>query len=432
LENEIEEIKNNKAYETAFEWRFEFPEVLDDDGNFVGFDIIIGNPPYGIEIKDVLKNWDLFKFTNKTDSYQLFVLKGFQLARPEGYVSQIIPNSWMSRKAGIEFRTELLKKKITTLINFGQNVFEDASIDTCICIIKNQSQEDSIVHTKHLDDPIEVLNINSYNLIPLSKWLEIGKISCSLSINEYLILEKIIKGSVKLKEISNVTGGYKPYQVGYGKSIYGDFTQTKEDISNRVYHSDKKLSEEYYPDIKGGNINKYFIVKNTQWVKWGTWLMSPKKKENFLNPKLIVREITGAGLITAYDDQGYFTNDTTHMVLHKSTITLKYLNAILNSKLMGWFFKKYFGEENEMFPKVKVNEIEDLPIKDLKTENQKPFVDVVEEILDELQKDPKHEIGQFEKKIDLMVYQLYNLTDKEIEIILKDTKLNNQNGTEQP
>jgi adenine-specific DNA-methyltransferase len=417
LEIEIEEIKSNKIYENAFEWRFEFPEVLNEYGDFIGFDVVIGNPPYGIEISEILKNWILIQFTSKTDSYQLFALKAFQLTKNRGYVSQIIPNSWMSRKAGIEFRNELLKKKISILINFGQNVFEDAGIDTCICIIQNQAFEDAMVKTKHLNKPSEVLNIVTYNLVPFIKWLEIGKISCSLGINEYLILEKIIKKSLKLKQICNVTGGYKPYQVGYGKSIYGDFSQTKEDIANRVYHAHKKMSEEYYPDIKGSNINKYHIIRNTQWVKWGPWLMSPKKKENFLNPKLVVREITGDGLITAFDDQGYFTNDTTHMVLHKSISTLKYLNAILNSKLMGWFFKKYFGEENEMFPKVKVNEIEELPIIDLNEKDQEPFVESIDKILDNMKNGSKERISLLEMEIDSLVYQLYDLTDIEIKLI---------------
>ncbi len=66
---EIEEIKTNKLYEYAFEWRFEFPEVLNDDGDFIGFDVVIGNPPYGIEINKILKTWSLTQFSNKTDSY---------------------------------------------------------------------------------------------------------------------------------------------------------------------------------------------------------------------------------------------------------------------------------------------------------------------------------------------------------------------------
>src|SRR5690606_19385684 len=62
LSADVEKIKSNKIYENAFEWRFEFPEVLNDDGDFVGFDVVIGNPPYGVIFKEKEKQFFKQKF----------------------------------------------------------------------------------------------------------------------------------------------------------------------------------------------------------------------------------------------------------------------------------------------------------------------------------------------------------------------------------
>ncbi|MBN2093505.1 restriction endonuclease subunit M, partial [candidate division KSB1 bacterium] len=93
------------------------------------------------------------------------------------------------------------------------------------------------------------------------------------------------------------------------------------------------------------------------------WLMSPKKKEYFLSEKILIREISGAYLYACFDDSSYFANDTTHIILKlDQSMDLKYLLTVINSKLMGWFFKYFFAEENDLFPKIKINEIKELPI----------------------------------------------------------------------
>ena len=95
IETEIEEVKANKIFENAFEWRFEFPEVLNDDGDFVGFDVVIGNPPY-IGIEDI--TWDYRRFyetiyktgTGRFDLYSLFIEKAMQVKQPSGVFTFIM------------------------------------------------------------------------------------------------------------------------------------------------------------------------------------------------------------------------------------------------------------------------------------------------------------------------------------------------------
>ena len=418
-ESEIEEIKSNKIYENAFEWRFEFPEVLNNEGDYIGFDIVIGNPPYGVALNEIIKNTSNSFLTNaKTDSYQFFFMKALTISKIEGIVGLIIPNSWLSRKSGSDFRKSILQKEILVLINFVGTVFEDASIDTCITISKNTAPNNSIVSTIQLIQPKDLFNSLLFNKIPIEKWITSGKITCSLNLSEYDLINKILSNSVRLGEVSSVIGGYKPYQVGYGKSIYGDFPQKEEDIINRVYHSNVKLSSEYYPDIKGGNINRFVITENTQWVKWGNWLMSPKTKDLFLNKKIVVREIIGIGLIAAYDEGGYFANDTTHIISNESKEFLLFILGVLNSKLMSWFFRKYFGEENELFPKVKINELKDLPIK-RQIDFQFQISEVVLQIMHLKKTDSRSDTSALESDIDRLVYEIYGLNEEEIRIIEK-------------
>ena len=138
LENEIEAIKSNKIFENAFEWRFEFPEVLDDDGNFIGFDVVIGNPPYirqelFSDIKPLLQ--DRYTVYNSiADLLTYFVELGFIILKKKGVFQFIISNKFTRANYGKELRKFLLDN--TSLMNFidfsGIPVFDEATVDAAI------------------------------------------------------------------------------------------------------------------------------------------------------------------------------------------------------------------------------------------------------------------------------------------------------------
>jgi hypothetical protein len=137
LETELEEIKNNKIYENAFEWRFEFPEVINDDGDFVGFDVVIGNPPYfAISSDSTLKSLTdiYYTFSTSGDIYSLFIELGQNILREKGLETFIVSNKWMRANYGQQLRKFLFEKTNPfQLIDFGQNlVFENAIVHTSI------------------------------------------------------------------------------------------------------------------------------------------------------------------------------------------------------------------------------------------------------------------------------------------------------------
>ena len=138
LETEIEEIKANKIFENAFEWRFEFPEVLNDEGDFVGFDVVIGNPPYirQEEFKE-MKNYlaGNYKIYNSiADLLTYFVELGFNILKNKGTFQFIISNKFARANYVKEMRLFLLEH--TQLINYidfaGIQVFEEATVDAAI------------------------------------------------------------------------------------------------------------------------------------------------------------------------------------------------------------------------------------------------------------------------------------------------------------
>jgi hypothetical protein len=148
LTKEIEEIKTNALYKNAFEWRFEFPEVLNDKGEFEGFDLIIGNPPY---IKEY-ENKDAFNGLRKLECYQgkmdiwyLFGDLGLKLLRPDFYLCYIATNNWVTNAGASNFRNIVIQNsQIINLTDFGSYmIFENASIQTMIMLFKKTKTADN-------------------------------------------------------------------------------------------------------------------------------------------------------------------------------------------------------------------------------------------------------------------------------------------------
>ncbi|WP_314244779.1 Eco57I restriction-modification methylase domain-containing protein, partial [Empedobacter tilapiae] len=148
LTKEKQEILDNVMFQNSFEWRFEFPEVLADDGSYVGFDVIIGNPPY-IRVQGIRDNnpglAELYvnnykSATGSFDIYALFVEICLQLIKQNGIINFIMPSKWTNSSFGIGLRTIVNENKsISKLIDFGQLQIFDASTYTSIHTFKKNS-----------------------------------------------------------------------------------------------------------------------------------------------------------------------------------------------------------------------------------------------------------------------------------------------------
>ena len=276
LDTEIEEIKSNKIYENAFEWRFEFPDVLNDNGDYVGFDVVIGNPPYirlqGITSYAEYYNSKYETATRKYDIYVLFVEKAFSLLNNNGICSYILPHKFLIADFGIGIREYLSKNKsLDTLIHFGSNmVFEDASTYTCVFTISKKENKYLKYNQIHPNEINENLYLES---------LEISKLNAEnwnlKSSNTLELLNKIDTG-LYLKDISE---GIYQGLISNGDDIFIIMNCRIENdlligFSQRLQKEVKLEANLLKPILKGKNIQRY------QPLKSNSYIIYPHKEKN--------------------------------------------------------------------------------------------------------------------------------------------------------
>ncbi|GAA8690607.1 class I SAM-dependent DNA methyltransferase [Helicobacter pylori] len=151
LRKKLDDALSGREYQNVFEWRFEFPEVLDDEGDFLGFDCIIGNPPYIRqeqirEIKPLLEKQYQNFYNSTADIYTYFFALSYRLLKDKGFNAFITSNKYARAKYGAKLRELLLKK--TTIVSYMElnalKVFESATVDTSIMsFIKQEPPKES-------------------------------------------------------------------------------------------------------------------------------------------------------------------------------------------------------------------------------------------------------------------------------------------------
>ena len=147
--------------------------------------------------------------------------------------------------------------------------------------------------------------------------------------------------------------------------------------------------------------------------------MSPKDEKYYVNPKILVRQIISDTLIAAYDNEQFYADQTLYVLINYPGRfqSLKFYTAILNSKLMGFYFRKFYSEEDDLFPKIKVNELKDLPVPSGDKINVNIFEVLVDYIILIKKIENHHPINEyvpnshiaqtFEEVLDVLIYELY-------------------------
>ena len=255
LETEIEDIKNNKIYRNAFEWRFEFPEVLNEAGDFVGFDVVIGNPPYGIKFtsdeKYYYKEHYAVVHVRTPESFNYFVCKTKLISNNHAFCSVIIPSSFLNQIEFEKSREMLLKTTSPFLnINLGNDVFEDVAAPTCIIGYHNDITVLSIVY----DDLSKVkrdLLANTMHLIDQKidkSDLVLNRSFCFVFKPYHSIINKCYENRPTLKDIA------EDVATGISSGLDKAYVFTEMKIKEKYLESTllKKL-------IIGGEINQYFL-----------------------------------------------------------------------------------------------------------------------------------------------------------------------------
>ena len=436
-EKKLEEIKKGrkerrKAY---FLWKLEFAKVFKENG---GFDIVIGNPPYvrqeKIEIKSELKaNYETFN--NIADLYIVFYELGFNLLKENGILSYITSNKWFKAKYGKELREYLLKNtNILKIIDYnGVKIFETATVDSCVCIIKKEKLEKEIEIILGKSKPIKV-NQNQlskegfvfysseiYGLkkkieekgLPLKKWkIKINR-GILTGLNEAFIIKEETKNML-VKEDKNNIEIIKPVIRGRDVLKYKDnFNNLYLINSHNGYKGEERIDiEKDYPTIK--SYFDSFEPKLSARGDKGTTqynLRNCAYLDEFEKEKIIWQEMTLEGKFTI-DKNKYFLNNTTYYITGEN---LYYLIAVLNSKIATFYMRLISSSLGSGAIRWIKQFIEQIPIKVVSEEEQEKYKEIVNRII-ELKKIDK-DTQELENQIDEMVYDLYELTEEEKELI---------------
>lgn len=415
LEAEIEEIKSNKIFENAFEWRFEFPEVLNDDGDFVGFDVVIGNPPY-LRVRDESEQIRKYYFDcysvseNQLDLYHLFIEKSFRIANAKSVHSLIVPNAFLANQNNIRLRKFILDNYyIDKIIEVKDDVFEEASVEVLIFIF-NKPRASS--HSQFfIAEKGSFFYKNSFDSKGFRNTLN-NNFTVTVDSIMQGIISKILVKSVRVSDLFNTISGIKEYQVGKGKP-----PQSEAQVKGRVFNSSSKVDDTYLPELRGKNLTKYSFTWEKEYISYGTWLAEPRVPDFFDGNKILIRQIPAKeSLIASFVKETFVVDQTAYIAKPKLDLDILFYLGILNSRLLFWYFQNVNNEFDLLFPKIKVKEFNALPL---------PFMEftcnkisrIVSTILDVKAGDIRSDISHLETQIDQLVYQLYGLTEEEIAIV---------------
>jgi len=449
--------KLKSIYGNSFEWRFEFPEVLDEDGQFQGFDLLIGNPPYlnfkmySAAEREVFKSDFKEIFDGKADIYYYFFLQGLRAVKSNGIISYITSRYWLEAEFAEKLRKSLANTfSIKEIIDFKNvTIFDGIGIKTSIATFqKAEPIKGDIFNYKFIDSKkiksVEIENfitqtVSNDDIKTKAKWV-FGEES------ELDIYKKIETETVLLESIANCKQGIV---TGLDKAF---ITTTKEF---------KDIPEKFVKTwIKVGDISKYAInpVEDRQLVYTNeieNIVEYPELLKRFMpfKEKLSERREAKSGKIRWYDLQWgrdpntfnslklvcrfkacqntfaldenkyYSSADTTIVALKKEyakEYDLKFILALVNSKLLDFYFKSYgklMDYRFEYYP----GPVGQLRIK--KATNQNDFVEIVNKIIEAKSKDPQADTIELEKEIDEMVYKLYELTYEEVKVVDPDFTL---------
>jgi len=423
LRAEIEDIESGRIYENALEWRFEFPEVLNDEGVFIGFDIIIGNPPYiggrewGLEKPEFNYYLNTYEGAEyQFDSYILFWELATTLCK--NLICYITPNTWLNNQKNQLIRAILLKLKILKIVDYSKTkVFEDATVLPVITLI--QKKFDSENKTEVLIPSLE--NASKFVdrcIVSQSIWQQdnLKIINIDATENDIVLRNKIEGGSQLLEDLALVKFGIKVYQTGKGIP-----KQTPDAATNKIFESKVQIDEEYLPYLKGKNISKYSYQWDNDWLHYGEHLAEPRNITLFEGDRLLVRRIVGKTLIATHINDDLVTGQLLQIVKPYDPTLAKVLLGIINSTLIGYYFKKKYNRQDITFPEIRIYELLSLPIKI--PNNKSDLEQLIEQVLIAKKSNPSADTSALEREIDQLVYQLYGLTEEEIKIVEGETDL---------
>lgn len=390
------EILNNKKYENSFEWRFEYPQLLNEDGDFMGFDIIIANPPYIKEGRMSKAFFEPYKdspyYKGKMDIWYLFACNGLDLLNSNGILCFIATNNWVTSYGASKLRDKVIKEtRICNIVDFGAvMMFESASIQTMIMMFqKDRNSDDYSFDYRKLTaykatekEAIGILSKVSNNgecYRPIIRRVNFYGKNITFSKSDE-ILDKIcsVKDGIFLSE-NELTNGIHPhfdfvnkklsekYGFSIGKGIFGlsmseinalQLTESELKLVKPYYNSSDNVSRyivritdlsiiyttsafknphsmDPYPHLKA-HLDQFKDVITSDNKPYG--LHRARVESFFVGEKIVaLRKCAGKPIFAYANGENYMS--ATFYIIKTNRVNMKYLTGLLNSKLIEFWLK---------------------------------------------------------------------------------------------
>jgi len=402
--------------------------------NLGGFDAVIGNPPYlgGREWKEengnaydyFIQHYEVAEY--QFDIYALFWERGIKLLKQNGLVGYITPNTWLNNQSDKKLRTYMLRNTgILKIVDYSKiKVFDQATVLPIITILEKNKGSNSMTEIfEPINHEVSLVNAVSQNI-----WLDedLNIININLRPDDLRLRIRIEQETQTLGSIARVKFGIKVYQTGKGRP-----KQTPEAAKNKIFESKEKLSDDYYPYLKGKDIYRYSYRWNGDWLHYGLHLAEPRTVDLFTGNRLLIRRIVGDTIIGTYINKDFVTGQLLHIVKPHHPSDTKFLLGLINSRLLAYYFRKKYNRQDKTFPEIRIYELASLPIK-VVDESATAIKSEIENLVDQLLQLNKEKastrletrlsqlqsrMGYCENRINELVYRLYGLTEEEIRIV---------------
>lgn len=416
LSEEIEQIRNNKIFEGAFEWRIEFPEVLNDDGKFLGFDVVIANPPYGVTFSELEKQFFRKNYSysteGKMESYKLFYELSFRVIRLGYYQAFIAPNTFLYNVQSKPLRSHIITT--TTILNgieLRKNIFEDApDVVTVIMLLKTVITPEYRIAAKVAYPDLKYSNIDNDDWM-IDQMIPIKVLECDeerkINLRRDFRLDDLIERMNTCPRLGAA------FYLKQGTKPYGD-----KDAKDAHVLGKKKLDDNWGPAINGRNISPFHIHFDNDFVKRSDELHSCLPKDIVESPKIYFQRMRKISLyprvVAAYDDKGIHGLYTCSVIypMETTTISLKYILGLLNSQLINIWYKNYDTDIE-----IKLTSVKKIPIPLADKLDEDQIIDIVDQMIQKKENEPKSDTKELQSLLDKLVYKIFRLSEKEVEMI---------------
>ena len=415
-----------------FLWHTYFADVFEQGG----FDIVIGNPPYGVSIKDDYRKAVVASWGNVPDYeiYYYFIVLAAPLLKEKGIMSYIIPNTFLFNTFAKHFREMLVEKwnvlEILDCTKFP--IFESAVVRNAINLFQKDSEGSKQVGYRN------TANVTSFSDL-LEREREFMTVESLLAMNQnwglafYLgandikVINQISSSIDSICNHYDVSQGYIPYRKSDLIKIYGK-EEGERIVKERLWHSLQPLDNTYIQEIYGRDITKYSYHSTGEYVKYGKHLACYVDLKFFNSSRLLVREITNPQIIACLLDE-LFVNDPQliSVIVRDERYSLEFLWGILNSKLATYYHFHHSPKATKgAFPKILVQDIKGFPLPIASNEQISSLGKVSKKVLTKKKSNLSTDTSALENQIDFLVYHLYGLTYDEVLIVDPDTPISRE------